>query len=81
LLRPVKPRASRIALIVASVPELTSRTCSTGVRPTISSASSTSPWVGVPKLVPSAAADCTAATIAGWACPWINGPHEQTRST
>ena len=44
LLRPVKPRASRTALIVASVPELTRRTCSTGpTRRTISSASSTSP--------------------------------------
>jgi hypothetical protein len=54
--RPVNPRASRIALIVASVPELTRRTCSTAVRRTISSARSTSPAVGVPKLVPSAAA-------------------------
>jgi hypothetical protein len=48
--RPVIPRASRTALIVASVPELTSRTCSTGAtRPMISSASSTSPGVGAPK--------------------------------
>ncbi len=30
LARPVKPRASRIALMVASVPELTSRSRSTG---------------------------------------------------
>ena len=34
------PRASRIADIVASVPEETKRTCSTGVRATISSAAS-----------------------------------------
>ncbi len=67
--------------MVASVPELTSRTCSTGVRATISSASSTSPGVGVPKLVPLAAAACTAATTSGWAWPRISGPQEQTRST
>jgi hypothetical protein len=67
--RPVKPRASRIADIVASVPELTRRTWSIGVRATISAASSTSPGVGVPKLVPRAAADWTASTTAGWACP------------
>ena len=43
--------------MVASVPLLTSRTWSTGAtRDTISSASSTSPIVGVPKLVPRAAA-------------------------
>lgn len=81
LARPVKPRASRIADMVASVPELTSRTCSTGVRSTISAASSTSPGVGVPKLVPSVAASRTASTTSGWAWPRINGPQEQTRST
>ena len=48
----MKPRASRIADIVASVPEDTSRTFSTGVRATISSASSTSGRVGVPYDVP-----------------------------
>ena len=36
----MNPRASRTADIVASVPELTRRTCSTGARATISSASS-----------------------------------------
>lgn len=47
--RPVKPLARRTALIVASVPELTSRTFSTGAtRSTIASASSTSPRVAVP---------------------------------
>jgi hypothetical protein len=63
--RPVKPRASRIADMVASVPELTRRTSSTGVRRTISSARSTSPRVGVPKLVPRVAADWIAATTSG----------------
>ena len=56
----MKPRASRIADIVASVPELTNRTCSTGVRATISSASSTSVVVGVPYDVPRATAAETA---------------------
>src|SRR6478736_2476201 len=47
--RPVKPRASRMADIVASVPELTRRTCSTGsTRATISSARRTSFSLGVP---------------------------------
>ena len=46
------PRASRIADIVASVPDETRRTSSTGVLATISSASSTSGDVGVPKEVP-----------------------------
>ena len=49
-----------------------------GTRRVTSSASSTSPAVGAPKVVPSAAASVTAATISGWACPWMSGPHEQT---
>jgi hypothetical protein len=52
----VKPRASRIADIVASVPEETNLTRSTGARATISSASSTSGRVGVPYDVPRATA-------------------------
>lgn len=80
--RPVNPRASRIADIVASVPEETSRTCSAGVtRETISSASATSPVPGVPNDVPRATASCTAAVTSGCAWPRIIGPHEQTRST
>ncbi len=78
----MKPRASRIADIVASVPLDTSRTCSTGaIRATISSASATSPSPGVPKDVPRATACCTAASTSGWEWPRIIGPHEQTRST
>ena len=51
----MKPRASRMALIVASVPLETRRTCSTGsTRATISSASSTSFSEGVPKEKPRA---------------------------
>jgi len=49
LLRPVAPRARRMALMAASVPELTSRTISSeGTSRTISSASSTSRSVGAP---------------------------------
>jgi hypothetical protein len=79
---PVNPRASRIALIVASVPELTSRIRSTGAtRPMISAASRLSAGVGAPNDRPDAAAVVTASTTAGCACPRIIGPHEQTRST
>ena len=47
--RPVKPRATRTALIVASVPELTMRTISTdGTASQTSRASSTSSSVGAP---------------------------------
>ena len=74
-------RASRTADIVASVPELTRRTWSTGARATISSASSTSPGVAVPNEVPPASAAETAASTDGCACPRIIGPQEHTRST
>src|SRR5579875_1840415 len=68
--------------MVASVPEFTSRIISTaGTRRAISSAISISASVGAPKLVPRSAACFTAATTAGWACPRMSGPHEQTRST
>ena len=53
--------------MVASVPDDTSRTFSTGVRATISSASSTSGTVGVPYEVPRATAACTSACTCGWA--------------
>ena len=81
VLRPVTPRASRIADIVASVPEDTNRTFSTGVRATISSASSTSGTVGVPYDVPRAAASNTAASTSRCAWPSSIGPQLQTRST
>jgi hypothetical protein len=68
--------------MVASVPELTSRTCATGsTRAMISSARSISPEVGVPNDSPDTAAARTASTMGGCACPWIIGPHEETRST
>ncbi len=77
----MKPRASRIADIVASVPDDTKRTFSTEVRETISSASSTSGSVGVPYDVPRATAACTASSTSGCAWPSSIGPHEQMRST
>ena len=64
--RPVAPRARRIALIAASVPELTSRTISTDGRcAQMASASSTSRRVGAPKEKPSRTAFSTASTTAG----------------
>ncbi len=54
--RPVKPRARRIALMVASVPELTKRTSSMdGMSSMTRRASRVSNSVGAPKLKPSAA--------------------------
>ena len=67
--------------MVASVPELTRRTCSTGARATISSASSTSPGVAVPFEVPCVTADEDRLDDRGSACPRIIGPQERTRST
>ena len=72
-------RASRTTLIAASVPEEVMRSTSTaGMRAHTSSASSTSPAVGAPNVVPRAAAFTTAARMSGCACPWISGPHEHT---
>ncbi len=80
--RRVNPRASRIALIAASVPEETSRTISTdGTASTISAASSTSRSVGAPKLVPRSAASAIAATVSWSACPKTSGPQDSTQST
>ena len=78
----MNPRARRIALIVASVPELTSRTISTlGTASTIRPASSTSASVGIPNDVPRPAASVAAATISGHAWPKSSAPHDCTRST
>ena len=82
LSRPVAARASRNALIVASVPDEVMRSISTeGMRVATSSASAISPRVGAPKLVPRSAAAMTASRISGWAWPWISGPHDITQST
>jgi hypothetical protein len=77
--RPVAARARRIALIDASVPDDVMRSMSTaGIRWLTSSASSTSPAVGAPNVVPRHAASATASSTSGCACPRISGPHEQT---
>jgi hypothetical protein len=77
--RRVCPRASRIALIVASVPELTIRTSSIdGTSSQIRRASRVSISVGAPNDSPAAARSCTARMTAEWAWPRIIGPHEPT---
>ena len=79
LSRPVNARATRTALMAASVPELTKRTRSIdGISWRTRSPSSTSSGLGAPKLVPSLAAAATAFTWPAGACPWISGPHDMT---
>jgi len=81
LSRPVNPRATRTALITASVPELTRRTFSAeGTADTIISANRTSASVLAPNDVPRAAASVTAWTTRAGAWPKISGPQEQTWS-
>ncbi len=76
---PVQPRARRIAVMAASVPELVILTRSIeGMASRISRAISVSAVVGAPKLVPLRAASQTAAITSGWACPRIIGPQERT---
>jgi hypothetical protein len=77
--RPVKPRAKRMALMVASVPEFTKRTSSMdGMSRVTRRASAVSTSVGAPKERPSAATACTAAITWGCAWPTIIGPQEPT---
>ena len=66
-----------MAVIVASVPEDTSRTISIeGTSRQISSASSISASVGAPKERAFDAAACTASTTSGWVWPSTIGPQE-----
>ena len=61
--------------MAASVPDDTSRTCwQPGTRAQMASASSTSPSVGAPKVVPRSAASATARTTLGSAWPSIDAP-------
>ena len=74
--RPVYPRARRTAVLVASVPEFISRTCSQlGTRSTIASASFISRGVGraVRRAVGGGGGDARAVT-AGWAWPRMTAP-------
>jgi len=75
----VTPRASRTALIVASVPLETKRIFSMkGISRVISVASSSSSSVVTPKLVPRRAWSAIASLMAGFACPTIIAPQEHT---
>ncbi len=68
-----------MALIVASVPELTMRSISIeGTAFWISSAIITSFSVGAPKVSPFSAASCTAFITGPKPWPRIPGPQEQT---
>ncbi len=79
--RPVAARASRTALITASVPDDVNRSRSIdGIAAVIASPSSTSAGCVAPSANPSSAAARTASTTDGCACPRIDAPHEPTRS-
>ena len=81
LSRFVNPRAARMALITASVPELTIRIISIdGMLSQMSFAISTSIFVAAPKLNPLAQASITASNTSGWLCPKIIGPQEPIKS-
>ena len=68
-----------MALIVASVPELTIRTCSTeGTASTTISASSASASVGAPKLVPLAQGRLDGRDDLGMGVAQDQRPHEPT---
>jgi hypothetical protein len=77
--RPVAARATRTALIAASVPELTKRTRSIdGISARTRSPSATSSGLGAPKLVPPRAAAVNAFTRPEGAWPCSSGPHDIT---
>ena len=72
-------RATRAALIAASVPELTKRTISIdGISARTRSASVCSSAVGAPKLVPRLTAAAIARTWPAGAWPCSSGPHDIT---
>ncbi len=72
--RPVKARATRMASIVASEPELTKRHCGSLKAPERCSAMMMASSVGRPNCVPSGARFWMASTMSGWACPWTMQP-------
>jgi hypothetical protein len=79
LSRLVAARATRTALIAASVPELTKRMRSIeGISWRTRSPSSCSSGLGAPKLVPFRAAAATALTWPAGAWPRMAGPHDMT---
>ena len=80
LSRPVAARATRIASIVASVPEFTNRICSSWNREQISSASATVVSVVTAKWMPWSATLRIASTIFGWAWPTTFTPNPPWKS-
>lgn len=73
----MNPRASRIADIVASVPEEVMRTFFTdGTQSQIVRAISTSNMLGMPKEIPLFATSWIVLVMAMGACPRMFGPHE-----
>ena len=73
--RPVAARATRIASIVASVPEFTKRICSSWNRSQIASARATVVSVVTAKCTPWSATARIASTIFGCACPTTLTPN------
>ena len=65
---------------MASVPELTIRTCSRAKRSQIASASATVVGVVTAKWIASRAAFSRASTIFGWACPTMFTPKPPWKS-
>jgi hypothetical protein len=75
----VKPRARRMAAVVASVPEEQKRILRIqGMRSRTSSPMRISRGLGAPKEAPSRRASCTACITAEWQWPRMSGPHEPT---
>ena len=79
--RPVAARATRMASMVASVPELAKRSISSPKRRQISSPHSTASSVVTAKCVPRPAASAIASTTRGWAWPAIMAPKPPWKST
>ena len=80
LSRPVAARATRIASIVASVPEFTNRICSSWNRSQIASASAIVSGVVTAKWIALCAAFSSASTILGWAWPTTLTPKPPWKS-
>jgi hypothetical protein len=81
LSRPVAARATRSASIVASVPELTNRICSSWNRSQICSASAIVASVVTAKWMPWSAMSRIASTILGCAWPTTLTPNPPWKST
>ena len=75
----MKPRATRMAAVVASVPEEQKRIFSIqGIRSRTSSAMTISFGLGAPKEEPSRSASRTSRITAGTQWPAMSGPQERT---